>query len=547
VIQSQSSTLLSRPLLEGRIEMMAHQISAALRARDGMGGRALLADEVGLGKTIEACIIYEEYALMGLARRVLVLTPPALVSQWHEELRTKFSEDFVIASRLSRDFKGFDRHDRVIASMDTAKRPSVRERICSVDWDLLIVDEAHRLKNARTQNYRLVRAISSKYLLMLTATPIQNNLTELYNLVNLVRPGLLGSRFEFQSRFSADAKGRKVTNRSTLQKILSEVMVRTTRKETGLSFTRRFSNTIRLSPTDGEYRLYNAVTDYVRSRYDSLPEGKRARSAPDIFLLITLQRQLASSTPAIARALALRLAKAGPGKGSELEDLLRLAEGIEEDVKLTAMRELARTASSKMLIFTTFLRTQEYIKESLERLGMEVACYNGTMDEAEREQSLKAFRGGAQALVSTEAGSEGINLQFCNIVVNYDLPWNPLRVEQRIGRVHRIGQGEDVYIVSLTVKDTIEDHILELLYEKIQLFQLTIGDLELILGDEVGKIEPRIFRSFMENDKRGAKRAIEELGSTLQRRKERAESAKRRNEAIFDSMRLSPLRGDDAG
>ena len=129
--------------------------------------------------------------------------------------------------------------------------------------------------------------------------------------------------------------------------------------------------------------------------------------------------------------------------------------------------------------------------------------------------------------------------------MNYDLPWNPLRVEQRIGRVHRIGQVNDVYIFSLTVRDTIEDHILDLLYEKIQLFQLTIGDLELILGDEVRRIEPRIFRSFMENDRKGGKKAIERLGLDLVRRKRRADSAKGRNDAIFEAVNLSPLEEGD--
>jgi len=540
-IQPETGALLSGPLLGTRIEMMPHQISAALKIRDRMNGRALLADEVGLGKTIEACMIYKEFALRGLVRRVLILTPPALVSQWHDELRTKFLEEFTIASGPSRKFADFGSHEKLIASIDTAKRPGVKERLCSVYWDMLIVDEAHRLKNSRTLNYRLARDISSTYLLMLTATPIQNGLVELYNLVNLVRPGLLGSRLEFQSRFSADSKGRRVTNQLALQRILSGVMVRTRRKETGLPFTRRFSNTVRLVPTEGEYRLYNAVTDYVRSCYESLPEARRIRAAPDVFLLITLQRQLASSTPAISKALRRRMEKSTPEGAREIDRLLRLSSRIGEDSKMIALKELVGTASGKALIFTTFLETQEYIRASLENLGVDVACYSGAMDEGQRQRSLNAFREGAKVLVCTEAGSEGMNLQFCNLVVNYDLPWNPLRVEQRIGRVHRIGQVNDVYIFSLTVRDTIEDHILDLLYEKIQLFQLTIGDLELILGDEVRRIEPRIFRSFMENDRRGAKKAIEKLGLDLVGRKRRADSAKGRNDAIFEAVNLSPL------
>lgn len=540
-IRPEANALLSRQLLETRIEMMRHQVSAALKVRDHMNGRALLADEVGLGKTIEACMIYKELALRGLVRKVLVLTPPALVYQWHEELSTKFLEEFTVASGPSNKFGDFASNEKIIVSIDTAKRTGVKKRLCSVFWDLLIVDEAHRLKNSRTLNYRLVRDISSTYLLMLTATPIQNSLAELYNLINLVKPGLLGSRLEFQSRFSADYKGRRVTNHLALQRILSDVMIRTRRNETGLPFTRRYSNTMRLIPKEGEHRLYGAVTEYVRSRYESLPEAKRVRAAPDVFLLITLQRQLTSSTPAISRALEKRRKRSTPEGVGEIDRLLHLASCVKEDSKLMAMKKLVEAASGKVLIFTTFLATQEYIRATLVDLGMEVACYSGAMNEEERQRSLKAFRGDAKVLVCTEAGSEGMNLQFCNVVVNYDLPWNPLRVEQRIGRVHRIGQEKDVYIFSLTVRDTIEDHILELLYEKIQLFQLTIGDLELILGDEVRRIEPRIFRSFMENDKKGAKRAIEELGSYLVGRKKSAESTKRRNESIFETVYLSPL------
>jgi len=543
-IQPETGTLLSGPLLGTRIEMMPHQISAALKVRDRMNGRALLADEVGLGKTIEACMIYKELALRGLVRKVLILTPPALVSQWHEELRTKFLEEFTIASG-PRKLADFDLQEKLIASIDTAKRPGVKERLCSVYWDLLIVDEAHRLKNSRTLNYRLARDISSTYLLMLTATPIQNSLAELYNLVNLLKPGLLGSRLEFQSRFSADSKGRRVTNQLALQRILSDVMVRTRRKETGLPFTRRFSNTVRLVPKASEYRLYNAVTDYVRSCYESLPEARRIRAAPDVFLLITLQRQLASSTPAISKALRKRRERSTPEGAREIDELLQLSSHVKEDSKLIAMKELVEATSGKLLVFTTFLETQEYIRASLEDLGISVTCYSGAMDEGERQRSLNAFREGAKVLVCTEAGSEGMNLQFCNLVVNYDLPWNPLRVEQRIGRVHRIGQVNDVYIFSLTVRDTIEDHILGLLYEKIQLFQLTIGDLELILGDEVRRIEPRIFRSFMENDRKGAKKAIEKLGLDLVGRKRRADSAKGRNDAIFEAVNLSPLEEGD--
>ncbi|MBO3802952.1 MAG: DEAD/DEAH box helicase [Candidatus Brockarchaeota archaeon] len=535
--------LVSGAFLGSRIAIMPHQVSAVLKVRDGMEGRALLADEVGLGKTIEACMIYSEYALMGLASKVLILTPPALTRQWQDELRTKFLEEFTVASPRDPEFKGYDKHEKMIISMDTAKRPGAMEKICRTRWDLLIVDEAHRLKNSRTQNYKLVKAISSRYLLLLTATPLQNNLVELYNLVDLVRPGLLGSRLEFESRFLADSRGRKVANRPALQDLLSRVMVRTTRKETNLPFTERFSKTLRIQPKRSERELYEAVTEYVRSRYLALPRARRERPAADVFLLITLQRQLASSTPAISKALRRRMEKAGPGESGEIAKLLRLAEASGEDSKCRAVKELVESTPGKILIFTTFLETQEYVRASLENSGTGVACYSGAMGEEERQKSLAAFREGAKVLVCTEAGSEGMNLQFCNVVVNYDLPWNPLRVEQRIGRVHRLGQEKDVYIFNLTMRGTIEDYILELLYEKIRLFQLTIGDLELILGDEVRKIEPRIFRSFMEKGARGAKRAIERMGLDLARKRDLAEAVKKRNEAVLEGMRLSPLGG----
>ncbi len=485
--------------LADKIQLMPHQIKTAIKVKNFMKNRAILADEVGLGKTIEAGILIKENICRGLARRILILTPASLTSQWKEEMATKFSEEFVVASHSASSFKGFDYHDRIIASIDMAKRGITNERISSLSWDMLIVDEAHRLKNRSSLAHQLVKNISARYLLLLTATPVQNDLSELYNLVYLVKPDLLGTWNSFKENFIQDQNIRSVKNSHQLQKILTQVMVRTRKIETEqyITYTKRYPITHRLDSTIEEQILYNKVTEFIRRHFIQAHQKQESRESL-IFSLMILQRQLASSTAALVKALQNRISNSvNPQETLELSRLLNEALDIKEDTKIQAVLNILTETSSKVIIFTTFLETQKEISRVLSSHNIQNTLFFGSMTQDEREASLQRFQEDIPVLICTEAGSEGLNLQFCNLIVNYDLPWNPMRVEQRIGRIHRIGQNKDVYIHNLVNQDTIEDYILTLLYDKIKLFELTIGDIELILGDEVEHLERKIFDSYM--------------------------------------------------
>lgn len=530
--------------LETKIDLYPHQLYTALRVKNDFGGRGLLADEVGLGKTIEAGILIKEYVARGLVRTVLILTPSTLVTQWKDEMQGKFDEHFVTARKHDKEFEGFDRHDRLICSIDTAKGPRNAQIISKRDWDMVIVDEAHRLKNENTRNYQFVKSLPKKYFLFLTATPIQNNLKELYNLVDLIKPGLLGTWTNFESNYVADSKARiiRADTRERLQNILVDVVIRTRREEVRsyLTFTNRIPQTHRLTPSPEERELYDKLTLFVKARYKTLT----AANAPliSIFALITLQRQLTSSTSAIIRALRRKIISE-PDNRSDYEYFISLATKIKEDTKMKKLKEIIKNnPQTKYLIFTTFLATQDYISNWFEEDGLNVVKYSGTMNAIEKDVAISKFKRDTQIMVSTEAGSEGKNFQFCNAVINYDLPWNPMRVEQRVGRVHRIGQEHDVIIHNFSLIDTIEDYILTLLYEKIRLFQLTIGDIDLLLEDEVRMLPKKIFDTYMSSyDERDAINKFAVLTKELLDKRAIAESVQQFDKNVFLNFDFSAL------
>ena len=252
-----------------------------------MQGQAILADEVGLGKTIEAGLILKEYLLRGLVKKVLILTPANLLWQWYHELYEKFD----ISPGIQRTEWDWSYSDILIASLDTAKREPHASHILGIPYDLLIIDEAHKLKNSSTLSYRFVNAVQKKYCLMLTATPIQNDLKELYNLIGLIKPGQLGSYRSFKSRFIQDKRTPK--NPQELKELLSQVMVRNRRDEGTVQFTQRIVHPIIVSLTSKEHELYNRVTQFVRAR------GRRS-GLQNILPLITLQREVCSTFMATA-------------------------------------------------------------------------------------------------------------------------------------------------------------------------------------------------------------------------------------------------------
>jgi SNF2 family DNA or RNA helicase len=432
-----------------------------------MQGRAILADEVGLGKTIEAGIVLSELRLRGLASRVLVLTPAGLVGQWCEELERKFALPCVIADRHFEAPPSEGVQPIIVASLAAARRDRLRAELTAPTWDLVIADEAHRLKNARSASARLARSLLTRYMLLLTATPIENRLSDLFQLVSLVRPGLLGSAAEFRTRHG-QGDGAQVRNVAALQLALRELMVRHRRSEITVMLPRRLAETIRVAPEDDESDLYRAISDRVRD------QARQATSSRTLALRSI--QQLAGSSP---WACADSLAKLG------WEDLAQQAASIVSTAKATALLELLRrhqARGEKVVVFTAFRRTLQALGRLLADDGFDVAVYHGSLTRVEKDAAIGRFADTTPVLLSTEAAGEGRNLQFCHVMVNFDLPWNPMKIEQRLGRIHRIGQQHDVQLTNLVSRGTLEDRLIEVLQAKINLFELVVGELDMILG-----------------------------------------------------------------
>lgn len=390
--------LICLPLVR-EMEALDHQIRTACTVLQRFRGRAMLCDEVGLGKTIEAGLIFAELTTRGLVRSALVLVPPSLIEQWQGEMRRKFSLDLVShddPAFRERGPSAWDAHDLVIASIHTAKREPHRSAILARKWDLVIVDEAHHLRNRGTQLWRFASELSKQYILLLTATPVQNNLEELHNLVTLLEPGLLRTARQFSQRF-VDRKDKLTPkNLGELHGLLSEVMVRNRRSTVGLQFTRRWARTDVLPPTPAEADLYRDAASFVR---EQLPQSG-ARGPLSRMALIALQMALGSSSRAAAGTLATLAA------GERLPDLDRarlgrLAERAQaqtESAKLDRLLALVREFDDKMVIFTQFRATQELLAERLEEAGHDVAVFHGGLSRLAKEEAVRRFQRSARLL-----------------------------------------------------------------------------------------------------------------------------------------------------
>jgi SNF2 family DNA or RNA helicase len=468
--------LLCLPLLQ-RLEHFPFQIDTARQVLRAMRGRAMLCDEVGLGKTIEAGLVLKEYLVRGLVRTVLVLVPPALVSQWREEMAVKFDIDFVThedASFRALGTSAWKRCDRIIASIHTAKQTAHSAVIHEQAYDLVIVDEAHHLKNRGTLSWKFVNGIKSKYLLLLTATPVQNDLDELFNLITLLSPGQLKTPAAFRREFVERGDPRKPRNQTKLRELLMDVMVRNTRSQVQVVLPPRRAVTVRMALSPAEQVLYEATTRFVREQYRG---GGSAQ-----LIARTLQAEAGSSAPAL-RATLESMRRRGTLGGASLDELCDLAGSVASAAKADALLQILRECPDKLLVFTQYRETQRLLLEILEQSGVASARFSGELSAAEKDEQIAAFARDRKVLVSTDVGSEGRNLQFCHTILNYDLPWNPMKIEQRVGRVHRIGQTEPVRIFNLAARDTIEDYILEVLDEKINMFELVVGEVGEILGN----------------------------------------------------------------
>lgn len=492
----------------GDLSPLPHQTDTARRVLFEMSGRAILADEVGLGKTIEAGLILKEYILRGLVSRVLILVPASLVLQWVRELNSKFGIP-AIAQKKAYSWA----NDIVVASMDTAKRDPHSEYLLNQEYDMLIIDEAHKLKNKKTSNYQFIQKLRKKYCLLLTATPVQNDLSELFNLITLLKPGQLGGQGQFAANFVVDK--RKPKNQEQLKDELSKVMIRNRRGEGEVKFTKRSVRNVGLTLSPEEQSLYDGVTSFVKDQYQAA-----GGNLSSMLSLVTLQREVCSSRDAVFVTL-VNLSKKLP-EDSPLRDkiweLVYLIKAIKANTKAEKTIELIRQMNEKVIVFTEYRATQEYLLNYFRDHGLISVPYRGGMNRGKKDWMMDLFRGRAQVMIATEAGGEGINLQFCHHMINFDLPWNPMRVEQRIGRVHRLGQTNDVQIFNLSTAGTIEEHILNLLHEKINMFEMVIGGLDVILEryEKSESFEKSLYKIMLEsgNDEE-IRRRINTLGDSL--------------------------------
>jgi superfamily II DNA or RNA helicase len=510
------------------LEHFWYQLETVRRVLRDFRGRVLLADEVGLGKTIEACLALKEYWMRGLVSKALILTPPSLVSQWVDELTSKF--DLVVATaepgKVGPDDDLWDRQSIVVASLPLVRQRAYRARLTAIEYDLVIVDEAHALKNRTSAAWQLVNDLKKRFLLLLSATPVGNDLSELYNLILLLKPGLLKTEAQFRRDFGGLASAQQPERRGRLRALLREVMIRNTRAHIDVRLPRRLAATEVVTPTEAETKLQQGLATYVRLRYAGSERTNRWR-------LMMLQMQ-AGSSPA---ALGAGLERHRPGEADD--DLVALRAVVEragEPAKTKALLDLLRRSDDKTIVFTRFRATLDHLQGALDAAGFRVATFHGGLSAAEKDEAIRQFADEAAILVSTEIGGEGRNLQFCRTVVNYDLPWNPMQLEQRVGRVHRIGQTREVFVFNFCLTGSLEECILKVLHEKLNLFELVAGEMEMILGEfdadrEFAEVVMDLWaRSATERERESA---FEQLADTLMAARERYLRTQEIDRAMF--------------
>jgi superfamily II DNA or RNA helicase len=535
---------LASALSEAKVDLNPHQVEAAAFALESLPrGGCMLADEVGLGKTIEAGIVVAQLVAEGKGK-VLVLTPATLRAQWQAELRDKFElESVIVDGRTVRGAQpSFEQAVPVIASQPFAAGRA--EQIRRIPWDLVVIDEAHRLRNAHRPGNKIARALRDvlrdRPKLLLTATPLQNELMELFGLMSFLDERILGPEHAFKSRYTVDPEVGDLPDGQLrdFRERLSPVVHRTLRRQVReyVRFTNRRSMVEDFAPSEQEQSLYDDVSEYLRrTEAAAIEPGKRT------LLTLVYRKLLASSTYAIAptlRTLAdglrrrIDAARRGaevlglvepedasayaeedeawsdePGprtppalaaleaEAFELERYAARAGSIQVNAKGEALKRAldrlftvarAHQWPEKAVVFTESRRTQGYLAELLAAHGWagRISLLSGDAGRPEERQALvDEFRDRTQILLSTEAGAEGLNLQFCNLVVNYDLPWNPQRIEQRIGRCHRYGQQRDVLVLNFLNRQNAADaRLYELLERKLHLFDGVFGASDEILG-----------------------------------------------------------------
>ncbi|MBV8898503.1 MAG: DEAD/DEAH box helicase [Verrucomicrobia bacterium] len=523
-VSNQSDDLLCLPYC--RIDHLEYQLRTALRVTGVLRGRALLSDEVGLGKTVEAGLVLKEYLTRGMVRRYLVLTVPSLVDQWAEELESKFSLSAVTTNQpqFRSDPERFWKEENgIIGSIHTFKQDTHLTLAAHRPWDMVIVDEAHHLRNRTSKAWEAVNALPRQFLLLLTATPVQNSLEELYNLVTLLRPGHLPSPQEFRRRFVDRERPYEPREPDQLRRLLGQVMIRNTRANAGIRLPERRAETVLYEPGSAERGFWNEWERELRAALHAMHPAKAS-------LWGRLLLQAAGSSPAAWLEALEKFPRPDLAKRWRTKALLEQS----WERKSSALPALTRTEGG-LVIFTQFLATQEALAGALTTAGVKTWVLNGQTPAAQRQGFVDAFRDQGGALLLTKSGTEGRNLQFCHRLVNFDLPWNPMEIEQRIGRLHRIGQERVVEIYNLVQSGTLQAHLLEILEGKLNLFDLVVGETGLILGERFTSedFEEEIFRRWQNAAEDDVAGAFKTLGDELSRARSGFEETKRLDETLF--------------
>jgi len=529
-----------------------YQPEGALKILRDMNGTALLADEVGLGKTVTTGIVIKECIQRGFAENALILAPPSLVNQWKEELKEKFELDFhVIESE-----KDWKKTNKAIASLDRVKifdrkKGEFRHKKAhEISWDLLIVDEAHKLKARNTVRWRFVNGLQKKRFLGLTATPFQNDLIELYNLLHLLKKGHLGTLREFRKKFLKKGNKRHPLNQKELKQKLEEVMVRRIRRKVGIEYKKRVPKIISVELTDEEYELYQEMGELLKKKYFSA-DGS---SIDGSLVIYSILPKITSSSKSAIETLS-KIAN-NPKYHSITRDtsqkIVERYKALGVDTKMKKLIELVREIKEKqenpkILIFTKHPTTLRYIVENFKEFNFNnIIEFTGNLDRDEKSRRIEQFKQGADVMICTDTGAEGLNFQFCNNIINYDLPWNPMSVEQRIGRLDRIGQERDINVYSFATKDTMEEYVVDLIINKMCCVGLVIGELPIILfnlgldGDtEKGnnKIEEKLMNSFLssKNNLEIFSKEVDEISKQIQKEIETYREEEKFNKEVLDA------------
>jgi SNF2 family DNA or RNA helicase len=516
------------------VESFWHQQETARKVLRSFRGRAILADEVGLGKTIEACLVLKEYILRGLVKSALILVPSSLINQWKEELTSKFSLDVAASTDplFRENPEAFWQTPFLLVSLQTARSRRRMDEVCARSYDLLIVDEAHHLKNQTTLNWKLVNAIQKTFLLLLTATPVQNNLEELFNLVTLLKPGHLKTRKAFKEQFVARGNPTDPQNRERLRELLKEVMIRNTRSASQIHLPPRFATTAKIVSAPEETTFYEELSQFVSTVSEM--------NLPSLNRMVTRRLlEAAGSSHAAALAMIERIDLARLNHDDiahRVRHLLKLGKMIKESAKAAQVLDFLQASADQKIVFVNHLATLSYLHGLIQRRGIACAVYQGSMTSDQKAAAIQAFRDGRRVLLATGSGGEGHNLQFCHVLINYDLPWNPMDIEQRIGRIHRIGQEKAVEVYNFCQSGTIEDEILEILDKKINMFELVVGEIDMILGRLQGDQEfsDMVYELWISHpDEAERKKAFNALAGRIKRARAAYESSKELDEKLF--------------